>query len=660
MVFDLLERRKKKFTLWIPSGKRFTPSLILGTFNDCPHATINELFTGPLKSSDTPDLWELDPKDINPPLQNGTVYHYWFELQSTSPSYPANFRVADPFAYTVDYRTIKTRNKHTQPPSVVKFRDDSNGTLWPCDIDGHEPSPVQVPPQDAMPVNNHLVIYELPCSWAKHDPEGGVDGIQIDVGTFSDVLALFDKEVAGQRFREIPQVASGAIVASLGINALELLPAADAWPRGAWGYATSHYYAPDSDLGTSSELVTLVESIHKMKIRFFTDVVMAFGYDPYVSIAFTQFHLNPDYEKDNPDSYVSHSGELRNPWGGTLWRYMQQTNTYNPESGTLENVHPSWAFHHGHLYRWMSDFCIDGLRLDSIENIANYDFIKSYKEKAWSLYQARYGNGPSEFLVIGEEIRNVPIDMISQGTLNTLWNEPFQGRLRAAIIGESSHGDNFDWTVRRMINCTLDSAHPFTDGAQAVNYITSHDVEGFRKERLFDFLWFSHVYDIERRAKLAFACLLTAVGIPMILAGEEFCDQMDRPVTQKQVDPVNYERLVSGWRSRVFDYVATLVELRKKCPALGYNDTEFIHLDQSRGGKIIAWKRGAPDQAPVVVVANFTDQDTPGEKYFVENWPEREREDWREITQKREVPRGWVGREPLMNWEAKIYTYWRG
>ncbi|KAJ6003559.1 hypothetical protein N7522_006251 [Penicillium canescens] len=276
----------------------------------------------------------------------------------------------------------------------------------------------------------------------------------------------------------------------------------------------------------------------------------------------------------------------------------------------------------------MSDFCVDGLRLDSIENIANYDFIKSNKEKAWSLYQARYGNGPSKFLVIGEEIRNVPIDMISQGTLNTLWNEPFQGRLRAAIIGESSHGDNFEWTVRKMINCTLDGAHPFTDGAQAVNYITSHDVEGFRKERLFDFLWFSHVYDIERRAKLAFACLLTAVGIPMILAGEEFCDQMDRPVMQKQVDPVNYERLVSGWRSRVFDYVATLVELRKKCPALGYNDTEFIHLDQSRGGgggrKIMARKRGAPGQAPVVVVANFTDQDTLGEKYFVENWPERE------------------------------------
>jgi len=28
---------------------------------------------------------------------------------------------------------------------------------------------------------------------------------------------------------------------------------------------------------------------------------------------------------------------------------------------------------------------------------------------------------------------------------------------------------------------------------------------------------------------------------------------------------------------------------------------------------------------------------------------------WREITQSREVPSNWAGREPLMPWEAKVY-----
>jgi pullulanase len=31
----------------------------------------------------------------------------------------------------------------------------------------------------------------------------------------------------------------------------------------------------------------------------------------------------------------------------------------------------------------------------------------------------------------------------------------------------------------------------------------------------------------EKRIKLAFVCLLAAVGIPMILAGEEFADEHD-------------------------------------------------------------------------------------------------------------------------------------
>jgi pullulanase len=65
----------------------------------------------------------------------------------------------------------------------------------------------------------------------------------------------------------------------------------------------------------------------------------------------------------------------------------------------------------------------------------------------------------------------------------------------------------------------------FADSAQAVNYIASHDVEGFRRERLFTIL--RNFTEKENWIKLAFACLLTAVGVPMILAGEEFADQHD-------------------------------------------------------------------------------------------------------------------------------------
>jgi pullulanase len=635
MSFDLLERRKDRFVLWVPGGSS-APQLILGTFKN---GKVTELAPKPL-SQTVQDLWELSPKDID--LKDG-IYHYWFQVDNTKPDDSGKIKVTDPLAYTVDYRMFGKRSDDIQPPGVIKYRD---GKLWPCDIDGKEPTPISA---KSLPANNHMVIYELPTSWAKPGPGGK----QVDRGTFTDVLALFDKDTHGLNFTSINAVKKEAILSDLGINALELLPIADSKFLDEWGYATAHYFSPDADLGTTA---SLIELINKIPGRLILDTVMAFGRDPYAQIAFKQFHLvayNPDNpspfaEPANPDSKASHNQGWRNDYGAKLWRYIQTTETYNPQTGKVTSVHPSWSFHKAHLYRWMLDFGVSGFRLDSINNVANYDFIKSYRDYAWKLHQG----AADKFIVIGEEL-SVPEDLLTSGTLDALWNESFKGRLRSVLLGESNN-DNFESTVRKMIDCTQDK---FTDGAQAINYVTSHDVEGYRNERLYNFLKNNKVTDIERRAKLAFACLLTAVGIPMIFAGEEFCDEMDLDIKDKQTDPVNYERKNQDWRGRVFDYVARLVDLRKSCPALGVDDTAFIHVDTSRGGKILAWKRGTSN--PVVVVANFTDQETPGDQYYVPNWPDRDRNDWREITQNRSVPAKWIGREPLMHWEAKVYTCWK-
>ena len=37
--------------------------------------------------------------------------------------------------------------------------------------------------------------------------------------------------------------------------------------------------------------------------------------------------------------------------------------------------------------------------------------------------------------------------------------------------------------------------------------------EGFPNERFANFCWNNGIVDVEKRAKLAFACLLTAVGV---------------------------------------------------------------------------------------------------------------------------------------------------
>ncbi|GAB1310700.1 Alpha amylase, catalytic domain subfamily [Madurella fahalii] len=661
---DILNQRHEHFVLWVPGASVFPPVLVIGTKND---GVFRQIAKAPLSLSEQArGLWTLDPASVSPTLEDG-VYRYWFEVQDTSPDKRGTMLVTDPFAFSVDYSVATTGKDRGwyQPAAVIKYRD---GKLWPCDDDGTELRPPSTPDQAALPSNNQIVIYELPTSWAKvGDDSRGVD---VDVGTFADVLALFDTSVAGGRFASVSAVRHGAILAELGINALELLPAADGKIKKEWGYATAHYFATDQDLGSSSDLRRLVDKIHSQGVRLFADVVMAFGHDPYIYIDFSNFHLLPYLERDNPDSYQSHAnGVLRDAYGGNSWRYIRTVQSYDPESGAGNvAVHPSWVFHRAHLTRWMTDFGVDGLRLDSVNNVANYDFVRSFKERAWELYNARYGSSadPSKFLVIGEEL-SMPVSMVHQGVVNALWNEHWQGRLRAAILGRSAGGDNFEGNVRKVVNCTLDNLDGthFTDGAQAVNYITSHDIEGHDKERLYNYLDNNGIWDVEKRAKLAFALLLTSVGIPMIFAGEEFADQMDRSVdmSKKQTDPVNYARKNDGgWRQALFEYVANLVKFRTKCPALGENYTDFFHVDQSHGRKIMAWCRGRPGDGrqPVIVVANFSDEGTPGSEYVVPNWPDKDKSGWREISQGRDVPSEWVRREPLLPWEAKIYTRWAG
>ncbi len=339
---DLLNRRADRFVLWLPGiSPASPPELVLGVYSqEGGSGSFNQLVRQALEPADQPDLWELAPGALSPPLQDG-VYSYWFRVQDAV--------ITDPMAFTVDYTYAKDRSESEQPPGVIKYRAQK---LWPCDIDGTEPGRPSVPPIDNLPANNHLVIYELPTSWAK----GGTDerGVDVDVGTFADVKALFDVDSKGNRFASVSAVSNEAILTDLGINALELLPAADAKAKDAWGYATAHYFAPDYDLGSASELVSLIETIGDQNVRFFTDVVMAFGHDAYGVVDFDQFHIDVNKEPNNPDSYQSHAvGQKRDGWGGLLWRYIQDTTTYDPETGVKATVHPSWAFHKSHLTRWV-------------------------------------------------------------------------------------------------------------------------------------------------------------------------------------------------------------------------------------------------------------------------------------------------------------------
>ena len=510
-----------------------------------------------------------------------------------------------------------------------------------------------------------MVIYELPTSWTKMNVHGDP---QIGVGTFRDVLALVDANVDAANFAAVPALQPGrSHLRELGVNTLELLPLADSFVEREWGYATSNYFAPDHDLGfpvghssptPNTDLVALVTACHDAGIRFIIDVVMAFGtHAPFENVNFLDFHIDPRLTPNDPDTQQSSGQGTRDGFGGRLWRYARGVSGYDPLSGEAGPLFPARQLMKAYLLRWMLDFKIDGVRMDSVNNVANWDFVQEFKDLARHVWQED-GGLADRFIVVGEEL-SVPLPLLSQHRLDGLWNEDFKRIVRNAILGRNDDEEpTFEWSIRKMIDCRRLG---FTNGTQAVNYVGSHDVEGFRNERLFNFLQNNGIVFKEARIKLAFACLLTAVGVPMIFAGDEFGDEHDLSVSHppKQRDAVNYERLREPFRQRIFDYIARLVRLRTSNVALSVDSTDFIHVDFNDGKRVVVWQRGQPgSDQQVVVVANFSDfVSAQGSEYRVPNWPATPSgKKWCEITQDRDVPADWIAREPIFAWEAKVYA----
>ena len=685
---DILAKREKNFVLWRAIAAP-PPELIIGQLQlGAPVAFVSEQRFALQQAAGFSDLWLIPAASCN--LVDGQVYHYWFEVTDSNPQRSGKrIRVTDPMAFTVDWRLLGARpdgpgysDDDRYPAAVVKF---SEGKLVPCDAGGETGALKNQPTIANLLPNNRTVIYELPTAWTRL---GSAGEREIGTGTFRDVISLIDPSAEGANFSDLEITQPGrSYLTELGVNAIELLPPADSFYRRQWGYGTTNFFAPDFDLGypedyswptPNRDLRELIDACHAHGLRFIVDVVMAFARtNAYLAAATNDFFiLDPGGNPSDPDAHNSRGKDqnnLRNGFGSSLFRYARLVTGYDPISGQAISLSPARQLMKASLLRWMNDFHIDGIRMDSVENVYNWDFVQEYKDLARKAWRERFAgeaaSGADErFLVVGEEL-NEPLELLRQQRLDGLWHEAFKKYLRAALLGQNAEGEpSFEATIRKAVDCR---SFGYDDLAKAVIYLTSHDVEGFRNERLFDFLRNNGVPDAGRRVKLGFACLLTSVGVPMILAGDEFADQHDLfdsqgHVTQsggKQVDPVNFSRLGEEWRRQIKEYVARLIKFRTTSEALAVNDTEFIHADFNDGKRVLAWRRGKPDSGTiVVVVANFSDFGTadpfnPTAEYRVNNWPATPPgKRWREITQERDVPADRIGREPIFPWEAKVYA----
>lgn len=483
----------------------------------------------------------------------------------------------------------------------------------------------EVPAGVELPQNNKIVIYEMPLRWMA-DAEGSRN---VALGTFEKAV-----------FEHLDDLHA------LGVNAIELLPVQDSADTLNWGYGTRFFFAPDWDLGSSVDMKYFIKCCHQYGIRVFMDVVMNHSREcPLEGFAEDWFYL--------PKGSIAEGSE-RQDWGGRLFRYA------TPVQGRYQ----AREFMYDMAAFWIREYHIDGFRIDEWKGINNWDFLQEFRDRARAEFEACFPDRP--FLVIGEDSWRRPEltdDLAYNGhpLVDAIWNFDFRDEVRRLLnntlntgLGQPGRYER----IQNMISCKQVwndgghqyRSHGFTDLAKAVNYVTSHDVAGYSEQRLMNYflgeilryrciqpdtgttetdfirnivdniashpaaIQASHSEALERIGSV-FALMLTSVGIPMFLAGEEFGDVHDLDRTDpnlKQSDPVDFERRKYLGHNNLLDRVSELIRLRTQHPALQRNEIEFFYkhptIDDNDGVRVFAYCRtggrpiGSRDQ--IIVIAN--------------------------------------------------------
>ncbi|WP_303902691.1 alpha-amylase family glycosyl hydrolase [Thiohalomonas denitrificans] len=481
----------------------------------------------------------------------------------------------------------------------------------------------ELPEGVTLPQNNALVIYELPLRWVgAASPDYAR---QIGLGDFDHLI-----------FEHLDQLAE------LGINAIELLPIQDSPDTLNWGYGTRFFFSPDIDLGSAVDTKFFVKQCHQRGIRIILDLVMNHARKcPLELLADDRYFLKDGSEEGG-----------RPDWGGRIFRYRR------PAS---DGSFPAREFHYRMAAFWINEYHIDGFRIDEFKGIDHWEFIQTFRDRAWEAYRSRFPDRP--FLVVAEDswcrietTQDRPESPNGRKVVDSIWNFSFRDecrrilrnqihtewhqpsrseRIRAALSGERLW-DDWDRRFRSGI----------TDMIQAVNYTTSHDVEEEDEQRFMNDIfgdllrlrWLgsgsvdnvrallndlssappavreAHEEALDRVGS-GFALIMTAVGIPMFLAGEEFADVHDlehQDWRLKMSDPIDWRRAAKPGHHALRERIKELIKLRTTAPALQRNEIEFFYyhpsMDDDHGIRVFAYCRtggrtlGSHEQ--VVVLAN--------------------------------------------------------
>lgn len=356
-----------------------------------------------------------------------------------------------------------------------------------------------------------LVVYELHV------------GSFTSAGTFDGVAEQLDRLV------------------ELGVTAIELMPVAE-FPGGRnWGYDGVSPYAPQSTYGGPGGLRRLVDAAHRANLAVILDVVYN--------------HLGPE------GNYLSRFGpyftdRYRTPWG----------ESFNFDGADSDEVR---RYVLDNARYWVTEFHVDGLRLDAVHAIYDFSAQHVLAELADAVHEVAAALGRRVLVVAESDLNDARLVRESSAGgygLDGQWCDDFHHALHVALTGErDGYYVDFDGT-RSVAKAVRDRF--VLDGARSVYRRRRHggvatDVPADR------FVVFAQNHDqVGNRAlgerlgalvprpaqRLAAALVCLSPYVPLLFMGEEYGEPNPFLYFVSHSDPDLAEAVREGRRREFADF----------------------------------------------------------------------------------------------------------
>ena len=387
-----------------------------------------------------------------------------------------------------------------------------------------------------LPTQDQLVIYEmLVQDFAKPGEEKG---------NFQSVIDQLD------------------YLQDLGINAIEIMPVQSCPMEIGWGYNCRHYFALRSAYGRPEDFKQLIDECHGRGMQVILDVVLnhSEAEAPLTQIDFDYWYRR---EAKDPD----------NSWGPEF-DYDHYDENYD--------CHPAREYMRDMVAFWVSEYHLDGLRFDAVKQIQNTDFLD------WITDEAGLAAQPGTIYSIAEHIPEDPSLTGFNRPFDSCWRVSFHYNI-LDLLTKPSH----DIEIVKHLVDPIDQG--FESNTNVINYTTSHD-----QDHLMADLGNTQIFGEAafKRAKLAGALVMTALGIPMIWMGEE----LGVP-NEKSLDPapIDWSLLDNEDNNGLLQYYQGLINLRRENGALRSDNISFFHENPTDGViGFIRWDNMGPQVAVVV------------------------------------------------------------